>query len=340
MNGPDRKKGFESVEEHVLGHMKKLSWLKRAKGYPVVGMGGVVRTIGKIDKQRRKYPAVSLHNYQISKKETLQIVKKLTESTIAEIGQIPGASKERADILGPGVIPLKVLMEQIKSEKFIVSGNGLRDGLFFETYFQLEGKPIIIEDVLEHSLQNVMKRYHIHSAHSAHVACLSTQLFDALKPWHDFDDVERKTLYVASKIHDIGMHIEYYNHHRHGFYLALNSRIYGLNNEETIWTAFMVSLHREDKFKEELEPYKVVVDKARLERLRKLSLFIRMAEKLDRSESQVVERLDVDVVNQTVLLTLLSKEDAELERLATEQFSKEFEQYYGLKLKIINGVLA
>lgn len=339
MNGSERKKNFETIEDHVTNHLKKLSWLKRAKGYPVVGMGGVVRTIGKIDKQRRKYPAVSLHNYQISKKETMQIIKKLTESTVAEIGQIPGASKERADILGPGVLPLKVLMEQIKSEKFIVSGNGLRDGLFFETYFQLEGRPVIIENVLEHSLENVMKRYHIHSAHSCHVAKLSLELFDALKPWHDFDDTERKTLYVASKIHDIGMHIEYYNHHRHGFYLALNSRIYGLNNEETIWTAFMVSLHREDKFKEELEPYKVVVDKPRLERLRKLSLFIRMAEKLDRSESQVVEKLEVDVVNQTVLLTLLSKEDAELERLATELFSKEFEQYYGLKLKIINGLL-
>lgn len=339
MTGVDRKKNFEDLEAYVLGHVKKLSWLKKAKGYPVVGMGGVIRTIGKIDKQRKKYPAVSLHNYQLNKKETFQIVKKLMESSPQEIGQMPGASKDRADILGPGVIPLKVLMEHIKSELFVVSGNGLRDGLFFETYFQLDEKPVIVENVLEHSLDNVMKRYHIHKQHSDHVAKLSLELFDALKPWHDFTEVERKTLYVAAKIHDIGMHIEYYNHHRHGFYLTLNSRIYGLNNEETIWAAFMVSLHREDKFKEELEPYKVVVDKAKLERLRKISLFIRMAEKLDRSESQVVQRLDIDVVSQTVLLTLLSKEDAELERMATELFSKEFEQYYQLKLKIINGVL-
>lgn len=336
----DRKKSLDAAERYILETIKQVKWLKKAKGYPVVGMGGVVRTIGKIDKQKRKFPAVSLHNYQMPKKEVFQVIKKLLESSPSEIAQLPGASKDRSDILGPGVLPLKVLMEQIHADRFVVSGNGLRDGLFYETFFKLKGEPVIVSDVLGHSLDNVMSRYHINRPHAAHVAELSLRLFDHLSRIHDFTAQERKALYVAGLLHDIGMHIEYYNHQRHGFYLTINSRLYGLSHEETIWAAFMVALHREDKFKEELEPYKAVVDKARLERLRKLSLFIRMSEKLDRSESQVVSGLEVDFVGQTVLLTLVSEEDAELERMATELFSKEFEAYYQLKLKIAGAIRA
>ena len=73
--GGDRQAGFAQMENHIKSHMKKLDWLKRAEGYPVIGMGGVVRNVGKIDKQKKKYPAVSLHNYQISKKDTFQIIK-------------------------------------------------------------------------------------------------------------------------------------------------------------------------------------------------------------------------------------------------------------------------
>lgn len=337
MKQGDRTKSIEQIEDFVYEEMRNLTWLKKAKGYPVVGMGGVVRTIGKIDKNKKQYPAISLHNYQMSKKDTFGIIKKLCELEPLEIAQMPGASKERSDILGPGVIPLKILMELIKSSGFVVSGNGLRDGLFYETYFKLKGKPVILPNVLSHSLENVMKRYNINMAHSIHVAKLSLELFDALVSVHDFTANERKLLYVASMLHDIGMYIEYYNHQKHGFYLTLNSRIYGLNNEDTIMSAFLVALHREDKFKGDLEPYRQIVDKSQLERLRKLSLLLRMAEKLDRSESQVVTSVKLKVRSGVAHIQLKTREDAELERMATVQFQKEFEAYYGLKLNLLEG---
>ncbi len=333
MNG-DRGEGFERMEKHIQEYIKKLSWLKGAKGYPVVGMGGVVRTIGKIHKQKKKYPAISLHNYKMSKKDTFQIIKKLIDTGTADVGEIPGASKERADILGPGVLPLRVLMEYIDSDQFIVSGNGLRDGLFYEMYFKHQGIPLVMDNVLNHSIVNVMKRYHIYNNHSQHVAKLSLELFDGLKKYHDFTENDRKILYVAAMLHDIGMHIEYYNHHRHGFYLTINSRVYGIDNEETIQAAFLVAMHREAKFKEDMEIYKMVVDKIRLEELKKLSFFLRMAEKLDRSESQVVKKLKVDAKASTVKIHLISDEDMELEKILSQEFAKEFEERFGRSLLI------
>lgn len=340
MTGSERKQGIDKIEACVHSALKKILWLKKAGGYPVVGMGGVARTLAKIDKQKKKYPAVSLHNYQMTKKDTMQLIKRLAETQPQEIGQMPGVSKDRQDILGPGVVPLKMLMDHIKSDKFIVSGNGLRDGLFFETYFQLRGEHVIMEDVLEHSLVNVMKRYQIDNAHSHHVAMLSLKLFDEMSLFHDFTDQDRKILYVGSMLHDIGMHIEYYNHHRHGFYLTLNSRVYGLNNEETIMAAFVVGMHRESKLKEDMEPYKAVVDKSRLDRLKKLSLFLRMAEKLDRSESQVVKNLTVNAAASTVRVSIISDEDTELERLSTEQYAKEFFESYGRNLELVRSAKA
>lgn len=327
-----RAEGLKKAESFIAKQLKSVTWIEKGKTLPIVGLGGVVRTVGKIHKNKVAFPAISLHNYQMSRKETQQVFKKLLQEDIQAVAQVPGVNKERADIMSAGILPLVNLMDILKSDLFIVSGNGLRDGLFFEQYFTDFHQPVILENVLSHSLENVMKRYSVFTSHSHHVTKISLKLFDGLKMLHDFTENERKILKVASMLHDIGMHIEYYNHHRHGFYLTINSRVYGLSNAETIMAAFLVGMHRDVKFKEDYNRFSSVVDKIQFERLKKLSLFLRIAEKLDRSESAVVKDLKINKKGNQVNIDLISDEDTELERLASGAFLKEFNDFYGCEL--------
>ena len=58
--------------------------------------------------------------------------------------------------------------------------------------------------------------------HIAHVAELALTLFDELAAagLHRGDPVERELLWAAAMLHDIGMAIDYDDHHKHSRYLS------------------------------------------------------------------------------------------------------------------------
>jgi exopolyphosphatase / guanosine-5'-triphosphate,3'-diphosphate pyrophosphatase len=81
----------------------------------------------------------------------------------------------------------------------------------------------LVHDVLEHSINNLLRNYDQNLQHSYLVQALSLQLFDQLMPLHGLRSSERRILAAASALHDIGRVVNYYNHHMHTFYLVLHA---------------------------------------------------------------------------------------------------------------------
>lgn len=233
-----------------------------------------------------------------------------------------------------GILPIKMIMEMLEADELIISGNGLRDGWFFKQYHEVRKLPIQISDVLDHSLENIAKRYDINLMHSMQVRRLSLILFDNLKVFHGFTDEYRKLVYASSLLHDIGMHIEYYNHHYHGFYLAMNSRLNGLTNTQIISCAFLIGMHRNEKLKADLSPYEVVVSKREFKRLTDLALLLGLSEKLDRSESGTIQDIDIEIAGNEVVLLLYAEVLPELEMVAAEEYIDKFNSSFGIQLKL------
>lgn len=340
LSDKDRAKGLEKAEKFIKKTYKEIEWLKQTKGLPMVGMGGSLRTVAKAHRGRLDISTVSLHNYQMRQHELTGILEDLVKTPPEKVSEFPGVGKDRSDIIAAGVLPLKILFELLDGDRFTVSGNGLREGLFFERFFEEKGLPYLVPSVLEHSLTNVRKRFNVDNAHTAHVRKLSLALFDKLEGLGRFEAEDRKLLDVASNLHDIGMHIEYYNHQRHGFYLTLNARLCGLSNEEIIKVAYLVGSHRDTKLKEDLDRYRLVLDKETQERLRRLAFFLQIAEKLDRSESGIVDMIEVAFEKkynkiEGIRLILHSTKDTELECVATGLLSEDFEKMFGLKMKVV-----
>jgi exopolyphosphatase/guanosine-5'-triphosphate,3'-diphosphate pyrophosphatase len=215
-----------------------------------------------------------------------------------------------------------------------VSGNGLRDGWFYKQYSSLWKRPVVMYDVLAHSLDNIMKRYEVNRAHSAHVTLLSLKLFDNLKVFHGFTDAYRKLIKASALLHDVGMYIEYYNHHKHGFYLTMNSRLCGLSNTEIVSCAYLVGMHRNEKLKVELDQYAGVVDKREFKRLNDLALLLGISEKLDRSESGTIEDIEIEIEGSEVVIKLFSKDKPALEMAAASEYISKFKASFGVELSL------
>ena len=326
----------KKVEQYVKKHLDTLEWLKPLKGYPVVGLGGTIRTLAKMNKYKIGYPLDSLHNYQMRDDEVEAHYHQVTRGTLAEIRLIPGVNKDRSDIVAAGVTPLWALMKNIGAKKLMVSGNGLREGVFYEHYLkETRHQGSLIEEVTFHSVDNTLKNFEMNLNHCHHVKKLALALFDQTRQLHGLGDAERRLLAVGALLHDVGMYIDYYNHHKHGFYLSLNARLNGLRNRERVICAFIVGMHREANLKEDWQAYRMLIDDKDLEIIRKLSLFVQIAEKLDRSETASVQDLVCYVSDHDVQVLVKTTNSPELEITTAMAFQKDFKKLFGRKLYIV-----
>ncbi len=91
------------------------------------------------------------------------------------------------------------------------------------------GRAPLFEDVRRASVMNMAAQYRVDVQHTEHVAALALGMFDELAALglHDGDPRERELLWAACMLHDIGMSIDYDDHHKHSRYLILNGGLPG-----------------------------------------------------------------------------------------------------------------
>lgn len=330
------QEGLKGMEAFIEAEYRKISWLKELRGLPLVGLGGSVRTLAKIHKKKVGSFLEGLHNYRMEPEDVREIYGRVTKGKPEERKDIPGLGRDRADIIAGGLAPAKVLMEYVKAPEVIISGNGLREGVFFRHYLEMaeEGRETV-RDVLGHSLDNILKNYDANIAHSRHVQKLALEMFDQLREVHGLEEEHRELLAVSALLHDIGLYVDYYNHHKHGFYLTLNSGINGLTHRQLIQCAFIVAMHRNEEFKQDWKEYNLFINKNDYESVRKLGMLVRIAEELDRNEYGSVEEIHCDIGREQVQMLLKTGRAAELEIAVAKQSSKAFEKLFGRKLVIV-----
>ena len=117
--------------------------------------------------------------------------------------------------------------------------------MFYETL--LEGQdPPLFEDVRRASVINLAAAYRADFTHVEHVAELALEMWDGLAAAgvHDGDPIERDLLWAAAMLHDIGMAIDYDDHHKHSRYLILSAGLAGFTPRETALVGQMARYHR------------------------------------------------------------------------------------------------
>jgi exopolyphosphatase/guanosine-5'-triphosphate,3'-diphosphate pyrophosphatase len=229
-------------------------------------------------------------------------------------------------------LPFKCLFDRLDTPEIRISANGLRDGYFFEKYFTSIGQPVIVPDVLLSSKENMLRRFDVNEVHAEHVKMLTLQMFDAFMKLGDLQANDRKIISAAATLHDVGIHIEYYDHHVHGFYLILNGRLDGLTNAERLSVAYLVGSHREESIRNRMTEFEGILSKAEVSRLGKLVVLLNIAEQLDRAERGAVKDLKIKILKNRISIQLISDESVELERTSASRYAERFAKQFGISL--------
>ena len=140
---------------------------------------------------------------------------------------------------------------------------------------------------------NLAAQYDADFAHVEHVARLALGMLDALggAGLHPGDPRERELLWAAAMLHDIGIAVDYDDHHKHSRYLILNAGLPGFTPRETALIGQMARYHRKGNPSLGLaEPLARDGDEARSTRCAAL---LRLGEQLERSRDQDVREAHV-----------------------------------------------
>ena len=310
---PISKAELQAVQTEISRQLDGVAWLAGEPSETIVGLGGTIRNLAKIEVARQKFGLQNIDGFRLSANSLDETIEKLCELPLAERRKIAGLSRDRADIILPGALVIRAVLERLDQDELTISGAGLREGLFFEEFWRDLSYPVA-PDLRGFSVLNLARFFDYQSSHAEHVKFLSGRLFDQLQPLHGYGALEREWLMAAATLHDIGTAIRYNDHHKHSQMLIVSNGLPGFSPREVAIIALLTRYHR--KGTPDAGEFESLLEKGDEDRLRVLAALLRISEYLERGRSGVVRDVQVRFDKKQLTLTLIA-ENAEVELWVT-----------------------
>ena len=306
-----------------------IDWLKTAKNLPIIGIGGTIRNICKIHRKIIDYPLDLSHNYVMTSNDVNEVYSIVKSKSVDELKKLKGLSKNRADIFAGACCEFNAFIEFINANHIIISGYGLREGLVFEYVFnnyKVKG------GVLDFSIDCIMTNLNLNKSHSNHVYNLTLSLFNQLSELHGIKDNLDNVIKTACLLHDCGISVSYYDHHKHSFYIMTNSRIRGLSHRELLLSAFIAANHRKGTFSISKTKYKKILSSDDERIIKIIGLMLRLSESLDKNLAGTVKSVNCEISTESVYINLVSDEYPSLEIIEAQKSAEHFKKLFNKKL--------
>jgi len=186
------------------------------------------------------------------------------------------------------------------------------------------------------SAEGLARKYKVHRAHSVQVARLSQAIFEETVDLHQLGEHDALLLKCSALVHECGNFVSVRAHHKHSYYIILNSEIFGLGQRDLSIIALVARYHRKSGPKSNHTGYRSLNSEDRM-RVSKLASILRVADALDRSHSNRIGNLKTRVQKQKLVIELEGITDASAERLSMAPKANLFHDIFGLRVTLEEG---
>ena len=235
-------KEMKALRAHVAGELEGLGWWRG--GGRIVGIGGTIRNLAAAAMKRLEIPDIDVQGFELTREALEELIEELAERPASKRGQVKGIKYDRADVILGGALVLATAMDEGGFDAIEVTEAGLREGVFFERLLgegrAVRGRARRVRAATSRTASSTDLE------HDLHVWKLSSSMFDGLAAagLHDLGAAERELLWAACLLHDIGVAVNYDDHHRHSHYLTLNAGLPGFGPRELILIGLIARYHR------------------------------------------------------------------------------------------------
>jgi exopolyphosphatase / guanosine-5'-triphosphate,3'-diphosphate pyrophosphatase len=235
----------------------------------------------------------TLNNLTVSRDEIDEVVRRLVKATTVKArSKVPGLDPRRADIILAGALILEQVAAACGVEELTFSDFALREGVLLDTWRREHGGSLHhLSDLRRRSVLRLAEQMDEDFTHSARVARLALELFDATGGLHDLGDDCREVLEAAALLANVGLFLSHAGHHKHSYYVIRNSELLsGFTDREIELIAQVARYHRKSVPRPKHAEF-AALDPPEQHRVRVLAGVLRIAVGLDRNHAGRVRGL-------------------------------------------------
>jgi exopolyphosphatase/guanosine-5'-triphosphate,3'-diphosphate pyrophosphatase len=226
---PPTQQQVRALRKHVLEQIRKADVPPLESGDALVGTGGTIRNLAKVDRAQHAYPLPRLHGYTVTKARLRGASDLLRSRKLTARAAIPGLNEDRADTIVAGALVLQAVFDALKGREIVVSGQGLREGIAFSTCSDLLPPVSTVRDAAVGETLALFAPMHL-SASKRRIRILD-ELQRAVGGEHlppDFSNA----LQTAAALLDVGRSVDYYGRHRYTESILLTHGLSGFTHRE------------------------------------------------------------------------------------------------------------
>jgi exopolyphosphatase/guanosine-5'-triphosphate,3'-diphosphate pyrophosphatase len=335
---PPRAKDVARLEAYLRAELEPaLAEAARRKIRRVIGTSGTLLTLISMAAHRLGvHPGSQINGLEVPAEALSQLKRTLVRADRDARLALRGMDPKRVDLIAAGAILADVVLRRVKARRIRACTWALREGLL-QDFISRHAKGIEesarIADVRRRSVVRLMRRFGSPQAHSEQVARLALRLFDQFRGRLGLKPEARGWLETASLLHDVGHLIEHEEHHRHSYYLIVNSALYGFQRDE-IEAIGQIALHHHRKgMPKPGEAGGTPLAPEIWRQVKACAALLRLAEGLDRSHYSAITDIKVRGRGRRVVLDLVTQEtDAALELWEARRRTDLLEKLLGVEV--------
>jgi exopolyphosphatase/guanosine-5'-triphosphate,3'-diphosphate pyrophosphatase len=214
------------LTDHVQSVLEKAKVAPLGPDESLVGTGGTLRNLAKIDLRSRDYPVTRLHGYVLTRKRLKEVVELVSSQKMKKRSTIPGLNEDRGDSIVGGGLAIATLVQLVGDGEVWVSGQGIREG-FARSLVSVDlPSP---REVRTTSVRVLAARFAGWEEEPARRrAAIAETLLSALEAAPD-PDVSEALLHAAVLL-DLGRTVDFFDRHEHVADIVPATDLLGFNH--------------------------------------------------------------------------------------------------------------
>ena len=217
---------------------------------------------------------------------------------------LAGIDPKRLDIMLGGALILEAVMVAVEADELVFSDTALREGVLFDAIERRTGES------RTHHLSNIRRLGVLHLMelceedpdHAMHTAWLACRIFESLSTELQLAPELEELLEAAALLSNVGLFISHSRHHQHSYYVIRNAEcLTGFTDNEIELIAQVARYHRRSAPTTRHPTFAALSEHDRRV-VRALSAILRIAVGLDRAHAEAVQKLDVVISENGVVI--------------------------------------
>lgn len=260
------------------------------------------------------------------------LMKLIRNKSREEIAAALGMPEESAILLYISAVLMKRIIKVMEAELIWAPGVTLCDGIAYD-YAQknkmITGCHDFEQDIIA-CAKNISSRYMGSKRRGETLEAITMTIYDSMKKVHGLSKRERLLLRLAALLYDCGKYISMVNLAECSYQIIMATEIIGLSHVEREIVANVVKFnHSGFAYYEELGSH--TMDREAYLVTAKLTAILRIANGLDRSHKQKFTDIKAALKDNTLVITVDTKEDITVEKGLFEHRAAFFEEVYSVR---------